>query len=523
MSQLPEFGRRLARNAATLSAFNAAGVLAALAQDVVMAALFGLGRDTDAFFLAYTVPQFVVLTLAGSVQEALIPIFSGAGRGGEDGEDPWRAIRLVVSTWALILAGVGVIGYVLANPLVRVIGAGAPIAQRAQTVQLARLLFWMIPLLGLSEILRAALISQDRYALASAGNLMRYSVSLAVMVTLGVSLGISAVAWGYLGGALLQLVWMVCAILWIGGSLRPLWAPKDPLLKESLRLMGQRMGGIAIRRTRTILERFLASFLPPGSITALTYAQRVSMSLWQVFANSVSTAILPDLATAAQERRVGQMREMVAKGIRLLSVVVWPVAVGGAVLSLPLIRLLFERRAFHAAASVHTARLLQIYVLSIPALVLVQVLLAPHYARKDARTPMVHMIWMLALNGVLAVALTPLWGTAGLALAYTLASFASLARSYYLAERMMGSFRDVALLSYLGRVGLACSVMAAVTWTVAWRLSSLRLAPGALSLVIELGASSLVGGIVYLAMARWLKLGELRELARLLPGLGRLA
>jgi len=123
----------------------------------------------------------------------------------------------------------------------------------------------------------------------------------------------------------------------------------------------------------------------------------------------------------------------------------------------------------------------------------------------------------------LAVALTPLWGTAGLALAYTLASFASLARSYYLAERMMGSFRDVALLSYLGRVGLACFVMAAVTWAVAWRLSSLRLAPGALSLVIELGASSLLGGIAYLAMARWLKLGELRELARLLPGLGRLA
>ncbi len=519
MGELAEIGRRVTKNATTLSGFNALGVLAALAQDVAMAAMFGLGLRTDAFFLAYTIPQFVAMILAGSMQVVLIPIFSQAQNETWGEATPWRPFRLIATTWALVLLAVSALGVLLASPMLRVVGAGVGAEQQALAAWLARILFVMIPFLGLSEVMRAALIARDHYVSSSAGNLVRYGASLLVMIALGTRMGISAVAWGYLGGAALQMLWLGGAVLWAGGSLRPAWDPREPLLRESFRLVAQRMSGVAIRRTRTILERFLASFLPPGSITALSYAQRVSMSMWQLFANSVSTAILPDLSTAAREGRLDRMRQVMAMGFRLLSFVTWPVATAVAVLSLPLIRLLFERKAFDAAASVQIAGLLRIYIFSIPALVLVQIFLAPHYARRDARIPLIHMAWILALNSVLAILLTPILGVTGLALAYTLSAFASLVRSYRVAERTLGSLQRLGMWAYLGRIALACAAVALVMWGTGWSVSYAGIGSGGLERLLVLSLSGLVGAVIYVGIARAFGLAELELLTQLLSSL----
>ena len=364
----------------------------------------------------------------------------------------------------------------------------------------------------MSEIIRSALIAHDRYVVAAVATLINFGAILAVVALSARQTGIHALAWGYVTGSVVQLLWLLGGLIWTGGSLRPAWDPHDPGLREALRLIGQRMSGIALRRSSMLFERFVASFLPAGSITALTYSQRVSLSLWQVFANSVSTAVLPTLTASAQRGLIPQVRKGMAVGFRLLSFVVWPAATGLAVLSVPIVQLLFQRGAFDPAATAQTAALLRIYAFSIPALALVQIFLAPHYAQKDARTPTVHMIVILLLSLVLTGSLTWLFGVIGLATAYTLSAFASLGRSYWIAERKLGDFGDLGLLRFLSLVALACMTMAVpVLGGNHLIIQALGTTSGVL-LGIQLLALSGAGALVYAGVTHLLGLRELSKL-----------
>ena len=507
--------RRVAKNATILSGFNALGVVAALGVDVLIAAFFGLGAATDAFFLAYTIPQFLRFVLTGSFQATLIPVFSAEARTNDGDPALWRLFRLIGTLTGVGLVGVSVLGCVLAVPLLRVVGSGLPAGDRLLAAGLARILFFVLPGLGLSEVMRSVLIARDHYMASSAGNLVNFIVILAVTATLGQRMGIQAVAWAYLTGAVAQTIWLTGAVLLAGGSIRPAWDPADPGLREALGLVGERMGGIALRRSGTVFERFVASFLPVGSVTALTYGQRVSLSLWQIFANSVSTAVLPDLSAAAQQGLVVQVRKGLAVGFKLLSFVIWPAATGLAVLSLPVVRLLFQRGAFNAVAATQIAGLVRVYAFSIPALALVQIFLAPHYAQKDARTPTVHMAVILGVNVLLVSTLAWQFGVTGLAWAYTLSALVSLVRSYWVAGRKLGSLGDLGLLGYSGLVGLACLGMAVIVGAGAWLTTRLEGAASDLWLLVELVVLSGLGILAYAAITHLLGMQEFSQLINL--------
>jgi putative peptidoglycan lipid II flippase len=245
----------------------------------------------------------------------------------------------------------------------------------------------------------------------------------------------------------------------------------------------------------------------------------VSLALHQVFANSVSTAILPTLSSAAQAEDQPALRRNLRLGYRLLGFVTGPAAALMAALSTPIVWVLFQRGAFDTADTALTAALLSVYALGVPALALVQVLLTPHYARWDAGTPTRHMLWMLAANILLAWALMRLWGVQGLAWASTLTAFLSAMRAYWLLRHLGG----MDLGSYTARV-VAASCVAGLAawggWLLAGRLGWVSTAATALVIAV---AAVVLGGLLYLAAGQVLRLDELprlRRLGRPGPGMG---
>ena len=512
----PEDGARRAivRHSAIISLFNGLGVLGGLVLDMTVAALFGAGRATDAFFLAFTVPQFVMLVLQGSYVNGLVPVLTGL-RGG-DPKRAWMVFSRLLNLNGALLVVVSALGWLGADGIMALVGAGLEPSQQAQAAWLARILFLMLPPLGLAEVMRAQLNALEHFAMPAAGNVLRYAGALVTLLIGYRAWSIRALAFGYLVGALAQMLLLAAAVSWVGGRYRFSWSLSDPDVRVAMRLLVTRASGIGLRRSGLIFERFLASFLPTGGVTALSYARRLSLALFQIFANSVSTAILPTLSASAQTGDRPALRRSLRLGYRLLSYVTWPAAMLMAALSVPLVRVLFQRGAFEATDTALTAGLLAIYAPSVPALALVQVLLTPHYAWRDASTPTRHMAWMLGVNVVLAWGLMRLGGVYGLAWATTLTALLSAGRGYWLLRHLGGL--DIG--GYTARVVVAACVAGLSAWggwALAGRLGWMGSTAEALLVTAII---ALLGGLFYLAMGQLLGLDELPHLLQLVRRAG---
>ncbi|HUW08416.1 MAG TPA: murein biosynthesis integral membrane protein MurJ [Anaerolineae bacterium] len=507
----PERGQSgIVRNSATMSLFNGLGVLGGLALDMAVAALFGLGQATDGFFLAFTVPQFVMLVLQSSYVNGLVPVLTGLQEG--DPDRAWTVFSRLLNLNTVLIGAITVAGWLSAGWITALVGAGLPAARQVEVAQLARILFMMLPPLALAEVMRAQLNALQRFAVPSASNIVRYAAALATLLLGYRAWGIRALAVGYVIGALGQMVFLAADVAHAGGRYRFSWSLADPDLRAATRLLVTRAGGIGLRRSGLIVERFLASFLPAGSVTALSYGRRMSLSLYQVFANSVSTAILPSLSASAQAGDKAAQRRDLRLGYRLLSLTTWPAAALMAALSVPIVRVLFQRGAFDAADTSLTATLLTIYVLNVPALALVQVLLAPLYAGRDAGTPTRHMAWMLGVNILLAWGCMRFLGVNGLAWAATVTAALSLGRAYWLLRELGG----LDLGGYTLRVvGASCmaGLAAWATWTVLARLAD---SGSAVITLLTAAAAGSLGGLLYAAAVWLMRLKDLPDLGRLL-------
>jgi len=508
----PERGQSsIVRHSATMSLFNGLGVLGGLALDMAVAALFGLGQDTDGFFLAFTVPQFVMLILQSSYVSGLVPVLTGLR--DSDPERSWIVFSRLLNLNGVLIAAIAVLGWLCAGGITALVGAGLPAAQQVEVAQLARILFLMLPPLALAEVMRAQLNALQQFAVPSASNVVRNAGALATLLLGHHVWGIRALAVGYVVGALVQMVFLAAAVALAGGRYRLSWNPADPDVQAAMRLLVTRAGGIGLRRSGLIFERFLASFLPAGSVTALSYGRRMSLSLYQVFANSVSTAILPSLSASARAGdQAGQRRDL-RLGYRLLSLITWPAAALMAALSVPIVRVLFQRGAFDAADTSLTAALLTIYALNVPALALVQVLLTPLYAGRDAGTPTRHMTWMLGINILLAWALIRTLGVNGLAWAATITAALSLVRAYWLLRHL----GRLDLAGYTVRVVGASCIAGLVAWAAWTLLARLPDSGSPMITLLTAVAAGMLGGLLYVAAIWLMRLKELPFLGQLLP------
>ena len=475
--------------------------VAGLVRDMVIARLFGAGFATDAFFVAFTIPNLFRRFFAeGSMSAAFVPIFSEVYhlRGREEAREfagkCWTLLLLVMAVFTLI----GIWGSPL---LVKVFGAGFSSipGKLGLTDLLNRIMFPYLFFVSLLALVTGVLNVLDHYFLPSLSPLFLNLaiISSALIFTPYFDPPVLALALGVLVGGLIQLAAQF-PILKKKGMIPGLnFDFRDPTVKRTVLLMVPGIAGVAIYQINLAISRLLASFLAEGSVSYLYYAQRLFEFPQGIFIVSLAQAVLPTMSRQTAYNDHDELKKSLCFSLKLIAVITIPAAFGLILCSIPVFSLFFMNHAFDYEDVRATAYALIVYA---PGLVFVgfsRVLVPVFYALKDTRTPVRISFWTLLVNGGLGILFMQYWHHVGLAGAVTFSSGVNAVLLFWALKRKIGPLGVSSIFSSVLPVVPVSMMMGAVVWFIlqfgAWDVEGSFLFKGTL-----LFSSVAVGAMVFL-------------------------
>jgi putative peptidoglycan lipid II flippase len=313
-----------------------------------------------------------------------------------------------------------------------------------------------------AEILRATLNARFSFVGPAAMPLVENGAVLVVILAFHQHLGVRSVAIGYVVGGVAQFAFMAFVATARGVLPRPHVRLRDPEMRRVGRLVVLPLSGTGLTMLSRVAERFLASFLPAGSITILNYGWVVVNSLGgAVFFRSVVVALLPRLSEARDDEKA--TRRIMADGVFLMLVISIPLMVAVVVLAQPLVAAAFQRGAFNASQATMLAGVIAIYALQFPFDAVNRVYVSFWYGRLDTVVPFWNVAIGVALDIVFAIALVFPWGIYGIAFAYVLSSVGYLIHGVWSVHRRI-SMPTRQLIVSTTKITVASAASGAAMW-----------------------------------------------------------
>lgn len=502
----------LLRAAATVSGLTLASRVTGLIRDLLISRLFGVNAATDAFNVAFRIPNLLRRLFAeGAFQQAFVPILADVrAREGEAGMR--RLVDRATSALFWTLAAVSVLGAVAAPALVWPIATG--LARDASAFALATTMTrWMFP-----YILFMALVALSAGVL---NTFKRFAVPAVTPVLLNLSFigcalaaaphfdpPILALAVAVVVGGVLQLALQVPALARIG-MLPRLGGPRagfrDEGVRRILRLMLPAVFAVSVAQLSIIINTNIASHLATGSVTWLAFADRLMEFPTALLGVALGTVLLPNLSAAFAENRGDDYARQLDWGLRLTLLLATPAAVGLGLLAEALIAVLFEGGKFTWFDVQQTARALVGYAIGLIGLIAVKILAPGFYARQDVKTPVRIAVGVLIATQLGNLVLVPWLAHAGLALSVGLGACANAALLYRGLRRARLYRPQPGWGRFLLRLALALALLAAtliganalIDWRAlasAWLLRAALLAAAiAAAMAVYFGALWLLG------------------------------
>lgn len=511
--------KKISAATAVMGAATGLSRIAGLVRDMVVASLFGAGFGTDAFFMAFTIPNLLRRFFAeGALTAAFVPTFSTVYH--KDGTaEAQRVANICWTLLILVMAGVTLVG-IWASPLiVRGIGAGygAVAGKLVLTDLLNRLMFPYIFFVSLLALITGILNVLGHYFFPSFSTVLLNLSMIACALLLSPFFPVQpiiALAIGVLVGGVLQLAIQFPVLRRKGILLRFDFHFTHPAVKRVARLMLPGLAGVAIYQINVVVSRLLASFLPEGSVSYLYYGQRLFELPQGVFVVSLAQAVLPAMSRQAAVGDREGLKESLRFSLVLVSIVTLPAAAGLMVCAVPVYSLFFMRGAFSYLDVSQTAMALCAYAPGLLFVGVSRILVPTFYALQDTRTPVWISFWTLVVNALLGVLLMGPLRHVGLALALSLSSVCNCLLLAWLLRRKIGSLGLVYIGGSLLRALPATLLMAAGTWLI---LQSVEWHTAGFSVVklLVLGSAVAVGMVIYCGVCLLCGVTEIRDGLRL--------
>jgi len=465
---------KLLKSTATVGSATIASRILGFARDVVLAKLFGASGETDAFFLAFRIPNFMRRLFAeGSFSLAFVPVLSEYKARG-DRQALRDLIDHVSGTLLGILLAVSAIG-VIAAPVVLAIFAPGWLADGRPEFYLSadmlRITFPYILLISLTALAGGILNTFERFLVpALTPILLNLSLIAAALLLSGrMEIPVKSLAWGVLAAGVLQLSLQVPALLRLGVMPRPRWGWRHSGVRRILRLMVPTLIGSSVAQVNLLVDSVIATFLVSGSVSWLYYSDRLLEFPLGVLGIALATVILPNLSQKHASKNGAEFSQTLDWALRVAVIVTVPAAVGLAVMAEPILITLFQYDAFEPGDVHMSALSLIAYAAGLPAFIAVKVLAPGYYARQDTRTPVKIAVTAMVTNMVLNLVFVGLLLWQGFAGPHAGLAAASSAAAYlnalllYRGLRKRGVYQPgKGWVRVMIAVGMACVTMGAM-------------------------------------------------------------
>ena len=467
-------GSRLLKSTAVVSAMTLISRISGLARDVVFARVFGASGVTDAFFIAFKLPNFLRRLFAeGAFSQAFVPVLSEYKTQREQ-EEVRQLVRNVAGTLGLFLFALTVIGVLAAPVVIWVFAPGyhdSP-EQFALTTHMLKITFPYIMFISLAAVATGVLNSYGQFAVPAFTPVLLNicMIVAAVWVSPYFEQPIIALAWGVFAAGIVQLLFQLPAVYKIGLLGIPRWGWSDPGVRKITKIMIPAIIGSSAQQINLVLDIMISTFLITGSISWLYYADRLVEFPLGVFGIAIATVILPSLSAKFASSDSEKFSATLEWAVRLTLVVGAPATVGLVMLSGPMIATMFEDGVnFTAEHTLMTQYALVTYSIGLLGYMYVKVLAPGYFARLDTITPMKFSLITIGVKMVLTATIAPLllysgYTAAHIGLAFSTA-LAALLNAYLLYR---GLRRDKVYYHLPGikvlvlKVILGCIAMAAV-------------------------------------------------------------
>jgi len=493
-------GRALALSAGIVTIATFSGRIFGFVREMVIANKFGASAETDAFIVAFTIPNIIYsLIVMGALSASFIPIFSGLLAKDEE-TAAWRLAYTIFNLLLIVFGFIATAMMVFAPQVIFLVSPGfsASGEQFALAVNMLRIMAPALVFLGISGLMAGTLNSYNHFATPSLVALVQNVIMVAAIIVLAHRMGIYGAAVGFLAASVCQVLVQLPALLKRRLPYRAVLDIRHERVKSVGKLFLPVLAALAASQSNLIVDKWFASFLETGSISYLNFGFKVASLPMNTLVAAIAIVLFPTLSQQAAKHDTDALRNTISLGIRIIAFVAVPASVGLFVLSEPITGLLFEHGAFGPAATAATAAALGAYSFGLVAMGLNMLLVRAFYALHDGITPLkasiVFIVFLITLDVILVRPLAHV----GLAVGYTLSvSIMALVLLWALSKRLQGLHGIEIRLSLVKISGAALVMGAGAKYSALYCAAALGDGTKLAELIL-VGASIAFGALLYL-------------------------
>lgn len=475
------------------------------ARSLVLASVYGADMYSDAYLIAMNIPTVVVAIIGAAIITTFIPIYSSAST--ELGEKAaLKYTNNILNIVMLVCMALTIISLIFIDPLVNLFAFGFDEQTFKLAVEFTRILIVSVLFSGISYIMTAYLQVKNKFTIVGLMTIPR-NIIIIISIILSSRFGPYIMIYGTLLGLLADVIYMYPFMVKNGYKYKLYINIKDTYIKKTIWLLAPILIGVAVNQVNTMVDRSLASTLVEGSISSLSYADKLNAFVMAIFIASVSSVVYPMLSKLSSEDNKQKFVDIIANSINTIVIFIIPISVGAIVLSTPIVKLLFQRGKFDDVATNMTAIALSMYSIGMLAIGLRDILTRVFYSLQDTKTPMINSCIAMSINIVLNLILLKKYQHAGLALATSLSAIICVVLLFLNLSRKIGYFGQGKIFKTMMKSAIASMIMAIVT-----KISYSIIISGGSGSIIEIGAlfgAIIIGAIVYGLMIMILRVEEI--------------
>lgn len=419
----------LLKSAATVSVFTLFSRITGLIRDMLIARYFGVSAATDAFYVAFRIPNMLRRLFAeGAFSQAFVPMLSQV-KEQQPGQEQQKFVSDVFSLLGCAVFAASILGVAFAPVVVWLIASGFKSSPETfdLAVFLTRCMFPYIIFMSLVSFAAAVLNTWKHFAVpAFTPVLLNLSfIGCTLFLIEFFSVPIYTLAFAVILGGVLQLAVQFAALRRIGVLPRfsnPFKAARNGNVRQVLRLMVPAVVGVSVAPVSILINTNIASHLQDGAVTWLNYADRLMEFPTALLGVALGSVLLPSLSSAFSRGDLTRYNSLLDRGLRLVVLLAIPAAVGLGLLAEGLAAVLFQGKNFGASDVAMTSIAIEGYAVGLLGLIGIKIIAPAFYSRKDIKTPVKGAIASLVVVQCCNIVSVPLMGHAGLALSVGLGS-----------------------------------------------------------------------------------------------------